>query len=238
MDISEQEIDSPWVPVPNKDEFSAVAGPFDLLCRADWLSLRGTAGCECAILPTLEVANCSRCSCCGQTSSGGALFGAPICLHGRFSTFFFLETRRKTARHRSVGSKERRIRCRRRAVTAALLVPGASQRFFDKCRITLSVGAHHGRERRYSGSIAGAARLEDSPGGSLARLEAASLNAGYQLSSTQVARRSKAAPTVSALCETVSSHPSSPHKQLVTGEMHTLVCQAFFHSRLSPDSRT
>ena len=95
MDISEQEIDFPLGPVPNKDEFDADAVPFqpgfcyhcpyllqpcltgNLLCRVDWLSLRGIAGCECAILPILEIANFPRCSSGGQSSPGERPLGAP-----------------------------------------------------------------------------------------------------------------------------------------------------------------
>ena len=42
----------------------------NLLCRADWFCLRGTASCECAILPIRVIATYFRCSACEQTSSG------------------------------------------------------------------------------------------------------------------------------------------------------------------------
>ena len=81
LDVSEQEIDSSLVPVPNNDEFSADAGPFrprfllqelifahcpylpspstrgNLLSRADWLSLGGIANTECDIKPMREILN-------------------------------------------------------------------------------------------------------------------------------------------------------------------------------------
>ena len=91
-DLGEQGSDMPWVPVPSNDEFDADVVPFqpafsaagaifahcpylpgpclpgNPLCRVDWLSLGGTAGWECAILPILEMANFSRRSSGGQSS--------------------------------------------------------------------------------------------------------------------------------------------------------------------------
>ena len=93
-DICEQEIDFPWVPASNNDEPDADAAPFlprfllqeiifahcryllqpslrgILLCKSDWLCLRGIAGCECTILPIQEIATDSKCSVCVHASSG------------------------------------------------------------------------------------------------------------------------------------------------------------------------
>ena len=93
MDICEREIDFLWVLVRNSDELDVDAAPFqprfllqeiifahsphfsqprsqrNLLCRADLVSLRGIAGCECAILPIREIAYSTR-SVCEQASPG------------------------------------------------------------------------------------------------------------------------------------------------------------------------
>ena len=42
----------------------------NLLCRTDWLRLRGIAGTECAILPIREVAANPRCSACEHPRTG------------------------------------------------------------------------------------------------------------------------------------------------------------------------
>ena len=42
----------------------------NLLCRSDWLCLRGIAETECAILPIRELAAHPRCSACEHLSSG------------------------------------------------------------------------------------------------------------------------------------------------------------------------
>ena len=42
----------------------------NLLCRADWLCLRGVATTECAILPTRELGTCPWYSACEHSSSG------------------------------------------------------------------------------------------------------------------------------------------------------------------------
>ena len=50
----------------------------NLLCRSDWLRLRGIAGTECAILPIRELAPYPRGSACEHPRSGGAPLGASV----------------------------------------------------------------------------------------------------------------------------------------------------------------
>ena len=49
-----------------------------LLCRADWLCLRGNASCECAILPIQEIATHSRCSAQRSTARRSLPASKPI----------------------------------------------------------------------------------------------------------------------------------------------------------------
>ena len=95
---SEQDLGSPEALIPRGEEASEDDKPFqprfllqeifhahspyegvfrnqprlqvNLLCRSDWLCLRGIAETECAILPIRELAANPRCSACEQTSSG------------------------------------------------------------------------------------------------------------------------------------------------------------------------
>ena len=88
LGISEQDITSLGI-IPNSEEPTKDAAPFlprfllqeiicehsphddrYLLCSADWLCLRGTAGTECGILPIREIATHRQCSACARTSSG------------------------------------------------------------------------------------------------------------------------------------------------------------------------
>ena len=59
---------------------------------------------------------------------GRALLGASVPADTGGSEQILLETGRKPARHCSAGSEDRRARCRRRAVSAALLAPRADVR--------------------------------------------------------------------------------------------------------------
>ena len=89
LDLSDQGTDFPWVPTSSTQTSCRFGSVFccrssssltvhtctglcgTLLCRADWLSLRGIAGSECAILPILEVVDYLSCSIGGQSSPGG-----------------------------------------------------------------------------------------------------------------------------------------------------------------------
>ena len=90
----ESRFDAPWVQEVNNEEIAVDAMPFqlrfllqelifrqrpfqprpclfgNLLCRVDWLCLRGIAQPERTILPILEVVTYSRCCSGGQSSSG------------------------------------------------------------------------------------------------------------------------------------------------------------------------
>ena len=59
----------------------------NLLCRVDWLSLTGIAGCGCAIVPIIEIATFPRCSSSRHGSSGSAPRRAGPCQHRRLQTY-------------------------------------------------------------------------------------------------------------------------------------------------------
>ena len=66
---------TPFLPRFLQQEVIIAHSPYDdlqenLLCRADWLCLRGIAATELAILPTRELAACPCCSACEHPSSG------------------------------------------------------------------------------------------------------------------------------------------------------------------------
>ena len=58
----------------------------NLLCRADWLYLRGIAATECAILPMRELATYPRCSVCEHPAQGCTHRRVGPCRHGSLST--------------------------------------------------------------------------------------------------------------------------------------------------------
>ena len=77
MDICEQEIDVPWVPVPNDEDLGADAAPFqprfsfsrDYLRSLSVLLPAAPPRKSPAILPIQEIATYSRCSVCEHASS-------------------------------------------------------------------------------------------------------------------------------------------------------------------------
>ena len=164
MDICEQEIEFPWVPVPNNDELGADAAPFqprcllqeilfahcpyfpqprlrgNLLCRADWLCLRGIAGCECSIQPIREVCRLLKVQRLRTSQLRGAPHGAPVPVGTGTSEQILLATSRKPARQ-STGGEKRRIRCRRCVIPAAILTPGAYL-----CSLSALVSLTHSRK--------------------------------------------------------------------------------------------
>ena len=143
MDISEQEIDFPWVPAPNNDEFDADVVPFqprflfqellighcpylrqpcltgNLLRRVDWLSLRGIAGCECVLLcRSWRLPPFQDAAAAGRAAQGSTpRVLDPAGTGGSKRTP--MEPLRNPARQFSVRPKEQRTRRRRRAVLAA-----------------------------------------------------------------------------------------------------------------------
>ena len=131
MVISEQEIDLPWVGFPNNDEPDADAVPFqprllqgiiiahcplpqpclrgNLLCRADWLSLRGGEN-GLRVCDPADSRNCHPLKVqCGRTCQlRGAHHGAPF--PAGACQQVLLAAGRKRARQCSIGVEKRRIR--------------------------------------------------------------------------------------------------------------------------------
>ena len=100
MSVNEPEVDSPWACVQNgwtrwrvktvflwvfiagmnfralhvrRPRAHSTAPAGNLLCRTDWLQLRGIAKSDCAILPIQEIAACLWCSACEHLGSGERL---------------------------------------------------------------------------------------------------------------------------------------------------------------------
>ena len=147
------------MPAPNDDEFVTDAVPFqprfllqelifahcpyllqpcltmNLLCRVDWFSVKAIAGCECAILPILEL--------------GRALLGAPDPAGTGGSKRTPMEPLRKPARQFSAGPNEQRTRRRRRTVLAAFLTTRTYL-----CPLSTSASLIHPRKISEQGGLA------------------------------------------------------------------------------------